>query len=1138
MNNFYKSKKLYSFKIGAFVNVHDPQHFDQIGQIIDIDKRKSKALIKITPKIDYERLRASNFRSQKALNNHQDPNYQIPQAFFRQEEFQSEIKKVKLQISWAKNQCVDAIEWDDDKYVGRFLYKKFPFSAIEVVNVIKRSIFELYKKSLSDFEKQNSEILQSINDYEKDSKTKSDSDSSGIEEEDDIDTSKKQPLKESLPQSDPTNYQTPKNQQQEKVQCIPTKSQKVHTKTQKVQQTIDNYISKGNMNKQSLKNNDINQEQTKQQHIQQLPLNNNESMPFDILNNQSETPIGINLDNNIDNFQNILNNFSLEDLEGMKSAELEFNEKRQNQNINSSASMIDSLIRSKLLNQPFQINDESSLQPEHVNIANNNLINANQVNNDGMLNKMDLFNDTSTTNPNETDKTLPQTNFINNSSPIYDTNKSLTIFNDQQKSEKTNKSNDFLNTERTIPINNQIKSDKTNIFNDQTKPKKINIFNDDSKTEKVNEFFAQLKSKMKEKNWINNNDSTNNESNSLITNPNETDNKDLKHTNNHNIIETDATAFINEYHKQRHEKTPSIQSKINEENLLNKKHHSKLSNHTTNKINSSKNMNIFKSLKLPNEQAQRFNSTPPNIQTNPTKTIKETNPLNLNNQFKSSNHQIMRFNSHPNTNIVKIPAHQPDPVKSMNESSSFKIQNHSRPFKQMNETNEQTFRMSSTMLNHKIKISNIQEKGTKIMNEKNESIMRMGSTPSNIKIQNSKSHSNSNKVINETNEHRIMRMNSTPSNYKSHDSGSDKKTNTTTSIKHSNSNQKSKPTSSKKEVTPLSISNLEATISPLNIENKIPLEFYPREKKKKMKVLDELPGEFQKSAKTKKQSKNKKHNHQETSASDNPSMTHHSSKVSAQPSLEQPEIVKATKSKAELELISSAHIYRNGDAKGEEKRSNKIDIQNDKQEDFQSHKNASLTLKSSRNEFEVVTHNELDNTKHSDPDRERDRRYDLDRERDRRYDSDRERHLDLDRERDRRYDSDRERRLDSDRERDRRYDSDRERRHDSDRERHLDLDRERDRRYDSDRERHSDSDRERDRRYDSDRERRHDSSRERDRRYDSDRDYQRLYDLDRERDRRHDSDRDYRRERNYDLDRDRSYYEDRDYDYRRHRSRH
>ena len=68
------------------------------------------------------------------------------------------------------------------------------------------------------------------------------------------------------------------------------------------------------MNKQSLKNNDINQEQTKQQHIQQLPLNNNESMPFDILNNQSETPIGINLDNNIDNFQNILNNFSLEDI--------------------------------------------------------------------------------------------------------------------------------------------------------------------------------------------------------------------------------------------------------------------------------------------------------------------------------------------------------------------------------------------------------------------------------------------------------------------------------------------------------------------------------------------------------------------------------------------------------------------------------------------------------------------------------------------------------------------------------------------------------------------------------------------------------------------------------------------------------
>ena len=161
--SFLKNKaiKPNNLKPGLFVCVHDPKYFKDVAQIIDVNINSGKVLLKMIPRINYRDMHAFSVKTQSALNCILDPRAIIPQNFFKTDLFVSEQKQAKLNISWAKDGYVDAIQWDGDKSIGKFLYKKFLISEIYTAKITRKKIF-LFKSNLTDFERNDKKFMDNL----------------------------------------------------------------------------------------------------------------------------------------------------------------------------------------------------------------------------------------------------------------------------------------------------------------------------------------------------------------------------------------------------------------------------------------------------------------------------------------------------------------------------------------------------------------------------------------------------------------------------------------------------------------------------------------------------------------------------------------------------------------------------------------------------------------------------------------------------------------------------------------------------------------------------------------------------------------------------------------------------------------
>ena len=125
--------------------MNNPQYVNDIGQIVD--KHKDTVLIKLIPKIDYENLEKLHLKSQNALNNLMNPNYQPPFALFDPSKLNFEIKKIAFKKYWPKKGDIEGIYYDGDIYIGKFLYKKFSFTEIKILEKVERKKFNLFKEN-------------------------------------------------------------------------------------------------------------------------------------------------------------------------------------------------------------------------------------------------------------------------------------------------------------------------------------------------------------------------------------------------------------------------------------------------------------------------------------------------------------------------------------------------------------------------------------------------------------------------------------------------------------------------------------------------------------------------------------------------------------------------------------------------------------------------------------------------------------------------------------------------------------------------------------------------------------------------------------------------------------------------------
>ena len=108
-------------------------------------------------------LQKNNLKSQKALNNLMDASYQAPFSLFEPAKLSPEIKKVNLRKYWPRKSDVSAFNYDGDMYIGKFLYKKFSFSEIEILHKVNREKFNLFNENIAYFEKNDLEFMEQMN---------------------------------------------------------------------------------------------------------------------------------------------------------------------------------------------------------------------------------------------------------------------------------------------------------------------------------------------------------------------------------------------------------------------------------------------------------------------------------------------------------------------------------------------------------------------------------------------------------------------------------------------------------------------------------------------------------------------------------------------------------------------------------------------------------------------------------------------------------------------------------------------------------------------------------------------------------------------------------------------------------------
>ena len=159
VENYFTPLLLASLRPGKLVRIHHKTYHNDAAQVIDVNIQKQKVLLKLKPRIDYPRLKQLKLDSQSKLNSifFKSSPESIPKHFFEEKAYPT--NKTKLKISWAKNGEVDAVEWDDEKYVGRFLYKTFSIKEIKICSEIKEKEKEMFYHELSSFEEDNPNFI-------------------------------------------------------------------------------------------------------------------------------------------------------------------------------------------------------------------------------------------------------------------------------------------------------------------------------------------------------------------------------------------------------------------------------------------------------------------------------------------------------------------------------------------------------------------------------------------------------------------------------------------------------------------------------------------------------------------------------------------------------------------------------------------------------------------------------------------------------------------------------------------------------------------------------------------------------------------------------------------------------------------
>ncbi|OHT14325.1 hypothetical protein TRFO_15379 [Tritrichomonas foetus] len=139
------------FPIGKLATVNYPDiPKDEVCQIVDVCKN-DKILLKFLPSIDYYILNKNNLDSQIKLNMQMPKDYLAPIFPFEKAKV-ANWKNGKIQIYGKK---IDCICWDDKKFIGEFQYRKFPSSAVKVLQKVNDFEVLLFESGISQIEKQN-----------------------------------------------------------------------------------------------------------------------------------------------------------------------------------------------------------------------------------------------------------------------------------------------------------------------------------------------------------------------------------------------------------------------------------------------------------------------------------------------------------------------------------------------------------------------------------------------------------------------------------------------------------------------------------------------------------------------------------------------------------------------------------------------------------------------------------------------------------------------------------------------------------------------------------------------------------------------------------------------------------------------
>lgn len=136
IQSFCNFNTLCYLKPGYLVQIFDPEFKNDFGQIISINYDKMKCLIKLSPRIDYEKLSEYQITSQIELNTKMLAEYQPPKSLFDRDKLisindKTEFKTETIQV----NDKIDLnlTIWDGKKFYGKFQYKSFNFSEIKTI---------------------------------------------------------------------------------------------------------------------------------------------------------------------------------------------------------------------------------------------------------------------------------------------------------------------------------------------------------------------------------------------------------------------------------------------------------------------------------------------------------------------------------------------------------------------------------------------------------------------------------------------------------------------------------------------------------------------------------------------------------------------------------------------------------------------------------------------------------------------------------------------------------------------------------------------------------------------------------------------------------------------------------------------